>query len=57
VVAAMLVVLNIGARSFNDGHFFDASAVEPQQIRTVFEKIFTATDQTQHYNMMMNVNQ
>jgi hypothetical protein len=53
----MLAVLNIGARGFNDGLFFDASAIEPQQIRTVFEKIFTATDQTQHYNMMMNVNQ
>ena len=53
--AAMLAVLNIGARGFNDGLFFDVSAIEPQQIRTVFEKIFAVTDQTQHYNMMMNV--
>ena len=51
----MLAVLNIGARGFNDGLFFDASTIEPQQIRTVFEKIFAATDQIQHYKMMMNV--
>lgn len=51
----MLVVLNIGARGFNDGLFFDSSAIEPQQIRTVFEKIFVATDQIQHYKIMMNV--
>lgn len=55
VAAAMIAVLNIGARGFNDGLFFDASAIEPQQIRVVFEKIFTATDQIQHYDMMMNV--
>ena len=55
VAAAMIAVLNIGARGFNDGLFFDASAIEPQQIRIVFEKIFTATDQIQHYDMMMNV--
>lgn len=55
VAAAMLAVLNIGARGFNDGLFFDASAIEPQQIRTVFEKIFAATDQIQHYNMMMSL--
>ncbi|MEA4823593.1 MAG: hypothetical protein VB111_05680 [Clostridiaceae bacterium] len=52
----MLAVLNIGARGFNDGLFFDASAIEPQQIRTVFEKIFTVTEQTQYYSMMMNIN-
>lgn len=51
----MLAVLNIGARGFNDGLFFDASAIEPQQIRTVFEKIFKVTEQAQHYSMMMNV--
>ncbi|WP_283673576.1 AAA family ATPase [Butyricicoccus sp. Marseille-Q5471] len=55
VAAAMLAVLNIGARGFNDGLFFDASAIEPQQIRTVFEKIFKVTEQAQHYSMMMNV--
>jgi wobble nucleotide-excising tRNase len=55
VAAAMLAVLNIGARGFNDGLYFDASAIGPQQIRTVFEKIFAATDQIQHYKMMMNV--
>ena len=45
----------IECQAMNDGLFFDASAIEPQQIRIVFEKIFTATDQIQHYNMMMNV--
>lgn len=55
VAAAMLAVLNVGARGFNDGLFFDASAIEPQQIRTVFEKIFKVTEQVQHYSMMMNV--
>ena len=55
VAAAMLAVLNIGARGFNDGLFFDASAIEQQQIRTVFEKILKVTEQAQHYSMMMNV--
>ena len=55
VAAAMIAVLNIGARAFNDGLFFDASAIDSQHIRIVFEKIFTATDQIQHYDMMMNV--
>lgn len=59
VAATMLAVLNIGARGFrgfNDGLFFDASAIEPQQIRTVVERIFKVTEQAQHYSMMMNIN-
>ena len=51
----MLAVLNIGARGFNDGIFFDVSAIAPVQIRGVFEKIFAATRQKQHYDMMMGV--
>ncbi|MEG2001353.1 MAG: AAA family ATPase, partial [Evtepia sp.] len=55
VAAAMIAVMNIGARGFNDGLFFDVSAIAPTQLRIVFEKIFEATGQTQHYDMMMKV--
>ena len=54
VATAMIAVMNIGARGFNDGLFFDVSAIAPAQLRIVFEKIFNATGQTQHYDMMMN---
>lgn len=54
VASAMVAVLNVGAREFNDGLFFDASAIEAAQLKTVFQKIFTATGQSQHYDMMLN---
>lgn len=53
IAVAMIAVMNIGARGFNDGLYFDVSAIAPAQIRTVFEKIFVATKQKQHYDMMM----
>ena len=55
IAVAMIAVMNIGARGFNDGLYFDVSAIAPAQIRTVFEKIFVATKQKQHYDMMMNL--
>ena len=55
IAVAMIAVMNIGARGFNDGLYFDVSAIAPAQIRVVFEKIFVATKQKQHYDMMMNL--
>ena len=46
VASGMLAVLNVGAREFNDGLFFDASAVDPAQLRAVFRRIFTVTGKT-----------
>lgn len=54
IAVAMIAVMNIGARGFNDGLYFDVSAIAPEQIRTVFEKVFVATGQEQHYGMMMS---
>jgi len=55
LASAMVAVLNVGARGFNDGLFFDASAVDPQQLRTVFQRIFFSAGQEQHYEMMMHL--
>lgn len=54
IAVAMIAVMNIGARGFNDGLYFDVSAISPTQIRTVFKKIFDVTKQQQHYDMMMD---
>lgn len=55
LASAMIAVLNIGARGFNDGLYFDISATQPSQIRSVFKTIFEAAGQQQHYYMMMNL--
>ncbi|MGX8701787.1 AAA family ATPase [Caproiciproducens sp.] len=55
LASAMIAVLNIGARGFNDGLYFDISATQPSQIRSVFKTIFFAAGQQQHYYLMMNL--
>ena len=53
IASAMISLLNTGVAGFNDGLYFDSSAIAPDQIRFVFRKIFEVMDQTQHYEMMM----
>jgi len=55
LASAIIAVLNIGARGFNDGLYFDISATQPSQIRSVFKTIFFAAGQQQHYYLMMNL--
>ena len=53
IASAMISLLNTGVAGFNDGLYFDSSAIVPDQIRFVFRKIFEVTNQEQHYEMMM----
>ena len=48
----MIAMINVGATGFNDGLYYDSSAADVKQLRTVFEKIFKVMQQEQHYNMM-----
>lgn len=50
--SAMIAMINVGATGFNDGLYYDSSAADVKQLRTVFEKIFKVMQQEQHYNMM-----
>jgi len=52
--SAMISMIDVGARGFNDGLYYDASAVNTDQLRRVFKDIFTKMNQEQHYNMMMS---
>ncbi len=51
--SAMIAMINVGATGFNDGLYYDSSAADLTHLRRVFEKIFIAMGQEQHYNMMM----
>lgn len=42
--SAMIAMLNVGATGFNDGLYYDASAVDIDQMKLVFEKIFRVMD-------------
>jgi wobble nucleotide-excising tRNase len=50
--SAMIAMINVGATGFNDGLYYDSSAADVKQLRSVFEKIFKVMKQEQHYNMM-----
>ena len=50
--AAMIAMLNVGATGFNDGLYYDSSAADITQLRSVFERIFKVMGQEQHYDMM-----
>lgn len=53
-VAAMVDMLNVGARGFNDGLYFDVESIELDQIREAFKTIFDIRNQDRHYKMMMH---
>jgi wobble nucleotide-excising tRNase len=50
--SAMIAMINVGATGFNDGLYYDSSAANVSQLRSVFERIFSVMGQEQHYNMM-----
>lgn len=56
IVEAMVSVLDVGALAFNDGLYFDASAVDPTLLKDSFRQVFDVLNQTQHYKMMMQEN-
>ena len=49
----MISVLDVGALSFNDGLYFDASSVDPLLLKDAFKQVFGVLNQMQHYKMMM----
>lgn len=51
--SAMIAMLNIGATGFNDGLYYDSSAVNISDLRSVFERIFRVLHQEQHLKMMI----
>lgn len=53
IVDAMISVLDVGALSFNDGLYFDASSVDPLLLKDAFKQVFGVLNQMQHYKMMM----
>lgn len=50
--SAMISMLNIGATGFNDGLYYDPSAADVAQLKSVFERIFRVMNQESHFNMM-----
>lgn len=50
--SAMIAMLNVGATGFNDGLYYDSSAVSVDSLRDVFERIFKVMHQEQHFQMM-----
>ncbi len=56
IVDAMISVLDVGALSFNDGLYFDASSVDPSLLKGAFKQVFDVLNQMQHYKMMMQEN-
>ena len=56
IVDAMISVLDVGALSFNDGLYFDASSVDPILLKDAFRQVFDVLNQMQHYKMMMQEN-
>lgn len=48
----MIAMINVGATGFNDELYYDSSAADLAQLRAVFEEIFVAMGQWQHFNMM-----
>lgn len=51
--SAMIAMLNVGATGFNDGLYYDSSAVSVSDLRSVFERIFKVMHQEQHLKMMI----
>ena len=56
VVKAMIASFDVGALAFNDGLYFDASAVDPALLKEAFRQVFDVLGQIQHYKMMMQEN-
>ena len=52
IADAMIGLLDVGITSFNDGIFFDEAAYSLNEMRNAFEMIFSAMNQSQHYEMM-----
>ncbi|CAK7037727.1 MAG: hypothetical protein BACD_00184 [Bacteroides rodentium] len=52
LASAMISLLDSGANGFNEGLFFDSSSANPDQMRTVFRRLFELRGQQQHYYMM-----
>ncbi|MDE6519930.1 MAG: hypothetical protein K2K91_05640 [Ruminococcus sp.] len=51
--SAMIAMLNVGATGFNDGLYYDSSAVNISDLHSVFERIFKVLHQEQHLKMMI----
>ena len=52
IIYSLLTLMGDSERGFLDGMSFDLRAVDPGQIRRIFEKIFTVMHQEQHYRHM-----
>lgn len=56
IVRAMLAAMDVGALAFNDGLYYDASAIDPVLLKEAFRQVFDVLGQIQHYKMMMQEN-
>ncbi|WP_067783114.1 AAA family ATPase [Actinomyces vulturis] len=54
LVAAVLAYITHGISGIDEDAYYIADAQDPDQLRAVFERIFTLMDQHQHYDMMTN---
>ena len=52
VARAMVAMIDVGSEGFNDGLYYDASAVSLEVLRNIFKKIFIALKHEQHFNAM-----
>ena len=53
LASAMISLLDSGANGFNDGLYFNCSSADPDNMRSVFHRIFKLQGQEQHYYMML----
>ncbi len=52
IARAMVAMIDVGNSGFNDGLYYDASAVDMDTLRYIFKEIFKALKHEQHFNAM-----
>lgn len=52
IARAMVAMIDVGNSGFNDGLYYDASAVSTEGLRHIFKEIFKALKHEQHFNAM-----
>ena len=53
IVSAMVSLMDLNCSGAMNSLYFDVSAVDPKQIRFVFQRIFEVMHQEQHYRHML----
>lgn len=55
LASAMLAYINANSTGMNDGMDFVEESLNPEECRQIFEMIFDAMNQRQHYDMMLRL--